>query len=160
MSTQQRPPLRSAPSPDALQRQQEAALAQIQSKTSSIAHLEALDAWTEEPLAQPPAATPVPAEPREKRAGRKRAPEPPAAVPVVAAAPEPEVVPEVPAAPKMPWEEVGEKETHAYHVVLPKSLFLKMDYIWKRSNHPSARAYVISILTEAADKAIAEEKGA
>lgn len=152
MSTQQRPPLRSAPSPDALQRQQEAALAQIQSKTSSIAHLEALDSWTEEPLAQPPAATPVPAEPREKRAARKRAPEPPAAVPVVAAAPE--------VAPKLPWEEVGEKETHAYHVVLPKALFLKMDYIWKRSNHPSARAYVIATLTEAADKAIAEEKGA
>jgi hypothetical protein len=85
------------------------------------------DEWTSEPE-NPPVEAP--------RAARKPKPEKKA---------EPE---------KKPWEVPSEEATHAYHIILPKRLFVKLDYVWKREGHRSAREYVIKALQKATDEGL------
>jgi hypothetical protein len=56
----------------------------------------------------------------------------------------------------MPWETVDVDATHAYHVMLPKRLHAKIDFIWKRKNMKSFREFVMLALEKEADMALRE----
>jgi hypothetical protein len=150
MSTSSRPNLRSAPSPAELARRQQEALAKIESATSAKDRLAALDEWTEAPN-QIPAALPVAIE-REPRREPLVRPEPAAVVPAPVAVPQPPAP--APVTALKPWEVVDADATHAYHVMLPKRLHAKIDFIWKRQNLKSFREFVTLALEKEADAAL------
>lgn len=95
----------------------------IKSQQEDVEKLLKLDQWTEEPLegaqSAPEAKPKAPPQPRPKKAV---------------------------AVPQKPWDGVSEDATHPYHVILPKVLFLKLDYVWKRGDYKSAREFVIKEL--------------
>ncbi len=155
MSTSPRPNLRSAPSPEELARRQQEALAKIEGAVSAKDRLAALDAWTEAPNQIPAAVPPViEREPRREPLVRK---EPPPVLPAPVAAPAPRVVSApAPVVSLMPWEAVDADATHAYHVMLPKRLHAKVDFVWKRKNMKSFREFVMFALEKEADVALRE----
>jgi hypothetical protein len=157
MSTSPRPNLRSAPSPEELARRQQEALAKIEGAVSAKDRLAALDAWTETPN-QIPAAVPLMIEREPRREPLVRT-EPPPVLPTPVGASAPSVVPApvpAPVAPLMPWDTVDADATHAYHVMLPKRLHAKIDFVWKRKNMKSFREFVMLALEKEADVALRE----
>lgn len=93
--------------------------AALASQQEAAERLLRLDAWTQEPLNPPTSgfigdALPMPA---------VGAPSPPAPV-------------------KRPWEVVADSAMHQYSFFMPKSLFLKADYCWKRTNCRSMKDFV------------------
>lgn len=68
-----------------------------------------------------------------------------------------DVVPaEQPAEPQEPWDLVSDDAVHAYHINLPKKLWVQMEEVWMRTpggRYRSARQFVIETL----EKAVHEE---
>lgn len=63
---------------------------------------------------------------------------------------------EQPAEAQEPWDLVSDDAVHAYHINLPKKLWVQMEEVWMRTpgaRYRSARQYVIEIL----EKAVHEE---
>ena len=70
----------------------------------------------------------------------------------------PEVVPSQPTRSKKPlksWEEPGlDKQSHFYNIVMNKSLFQKVDYVWKRENEKSMKSWILRVIEAEANKTL------
>ena len=55
---------------------------------------------------------------------------------------------------KRPWEAVSPDKLHPFTVHMTEQLFQKMGYCWKRSNHQSAKSFLIAAVEEACAKTL------
>lgn len=135
--------LRQAPTPESLAQRQRDAEALLK-----------LDAWTEEPsrvplqagmeafanaagTEGPPDARTLPVHPLPLPQARK---------PVLAP----------PDKPQRPWHDADPAVVHPYNIQLPKPLQHKLDFVWKRRDCKSMKAFVVDALTREVDRILRE----
>jgi hypothetical protein len=135
--------LRTAPTPEVLAQRQRDAEALLQ-----------LDAWTEEPSRHPlqagmdafVAAAGTGGPPDARTLPGYPMPLPKAREPVLAP----------PGKPVRPWRDADPAVVHPYNIQLPKPLQHKLDFVWKRQDCKSMKAFVVDALTREVDRILRE----
>lgn len=142
--------LRSAPTPEIMAQRQRDAEALIK-----------LDEWTEEPSRQPlrptdtgfyaSAADFVNAAGTEGRTDSRLLPDYPLPLP-------PNIKPVLAPSgkPARAWHDADPAVVHPYNIQLPKPLQHKLDFVWKRRDCKSMKAFVVDTLTQEVDRILRE----
>lgn len=142
--------LRAAPTPEILAQRQRDAEALLR-----------LDDWTEEPSRQPlrhaETGAYTSAEAFVRAAGTEGPPDsrtPPTRILPLAEALKPVLGP--PGKPARPWHDADPAVVHPYNIQLPKPLQHKLDFVWKRQDCKSMKAFVVDALTREVDRILKE----